>query len=85
MLGFFYDIFLNLKIEILLKIIIRIDNNRKESLIPLLSAISPKIGAIIANEILSIKLLTDITVALIFDLVFRLIWFLSIGVTIPLK
>ena len=76
---------MNKKIEILLKIIIRIDNNRKESLIPLLSAISPKIGAIIANEILSTKLLTDITVALIFDSVFRLIWFLSIGVTIPLK
>ena len=73
------------RIEILLKIIIRIDNNRKEWLIPLLSAINPKIGEIIANEILSTKLLTDITVALIFDSVFRLIWFLSIGVTIPLK
>ena len=84
LLGFFY-IFLSLKIETLLTIIIRTDNNRKESLIPLLSAISPKIGAIIANEILSTKLLTDITVALMFDLVFRLIWFFSIGVTIPLK
>ncbi len=71
--------------DILIITIVKIDNNKKELLISVLSDINPKIGATIANEILKIKLLTDITVALVFDFEFKLIWFLSIGVSIPLK
>ncbi len=61
------------------------DIKRKDTSTPLLSAINPKTGAIAAKDILNKNPLTDIIVALIFDEVFKLIWFLSIGVNTTLR
>jgi hypothetical protein len=49
------------------------------------SLIKPRIGAITANDILITKLLKESTVALLSDVEFILIRFLSLGVIIPLN
>ena len=45
----------------------------------------PSIGALIAKEILIIKLLIESTVARLLEVVFSLIELRKIGVTMPLK
>ena len=69
----YLNLFFNLTAEKLLINIISIDSSKKESYILLLSAKYPSMGATMAKAILRIKLLTDITVALIFDFVLILI------------
>ena len=81
----YLKLFLSLIEDKLLSIITSKESSKKEWEILKLSAKYPNIGAVIAKPILRIKLLTDITVALIFDSVLILIWFLSNGVNIPLK
>jgi hypothetical protein len=49
------------------------------------SVINPSIGAIIANDILITKLLSESTVALLSEVELRLIRFLKFGVITPLK
>ena len=81
---FFLSSLYNLKQDKQRVIVIIIVKRKNEYCNDSLSAINPRSGAIVAKEILIIKLLIDRTVALFSDDIFILIRFFNIGVTNPL-